>query len=44
MALKTEGVKVYGPAAENIPGMDVALKERDNVSFAGTNAVVMGEY
>ncbi|KAL3775769.1 hypothetical protein ACHAW5_005339 [Stephanodiscus triporus] len=41
MALKTEGVKVYGPAAESIPGMDVALKERDIVSFAGTKAVVM---
>ena len=43
MELKTEGVQVYGPAAEKIPGMDVALKDSDTVSFAGTNAVVMGE-
>ncbi len=41
--LKTEGVQVYGPATEKIPGMDVALKDGDVVSFAGVNAVVMGE-
>jgi hypothetical protein len=43
MELKTEGVQVYGPASEKIPGMDVALKDKDTVSFAGENAVVMGE-
>jgi len=41
MELKTEGVQVYGPASEKIPGMDVALKDKDTVSFAGENAVVM---
>ncbi|KAL3807009.1 hypothetical protein ACHAXA_010485 [Cyclostephanos tholiformis] len=41
MELKTDGVKVYGPATEKIPGMDVALKGGDLVSFAGANAVVM---
>ncbi len=44
MELKTDGVKVYGPATEKIPGMDVALKGGDLVSFAGANAVVMGEF
>ncbi len=42
MELKTEGVQVYGPATEKIPGMDVSLKDKDTVSFAGANAVVMG--
>jgi len=40
--LKTEGVTVYGPAADgDIPGMDVPLKEGDTVSFGGTDATVM---
>lgn len=40
--LKTEGVQVYGPAADgNIPGMDVPLKGSDALSFGGADAVVM---
>lgn len=40
--LKTEGVKVYGPAADgNIPGMDVPLKDGDKCSFGGADAVVI---
>jgi glyoxylase-like metal-dependent hydrolase (beta-lactamase superfamily II) len=42
--LKVDGVKVYGPAIENIPCMDVPLRDGDELSFAGTNAVVMGEF
>lgn len=42
--LKTEGVKVFGPAEDgSIPGVDSPLKENDLVSFGGTNAKVMGE-
>lgn len=41
MELKAEGVQVYGPATENIPGMDIALKDSDTVSFGGTNVIVM---
>jgi hypothetical protein len=29
------GAKVYGPASENIPGRDVALKDNDTVSVLG---------
>ncbi|KAL7543678.1 hypothetical protein ACHAXR_012993 [Thalassiosira sp. AJA248-18] len=40
--LKTEGVKIYGPAADgDIPGMDVPLKDSDTLSFGGANAEVM---
>ena len=43
--LKTEGVKVYGPAADgNIPCMDVPLKGSDALSFAGANAKVIGKF
>ncbi len=42
MELKTDGVTVYGPAADGrIPGMDVALKENDTFSFGGTEARVI---
>jgi len=41
MELKAEGVQVYGPATENIPGMDIALKDSDTVSFGSTNAIIM---
>ena len=41
MELKAEGVQVYGPATENIPGMDIALKDSDTVSFGGTKAIIM---
>jgi len=40
--LKTEGVKVYGPAADGrIPCMDVPLQGGDKFSFGGADAVVM---
>lgn len=43
--LKTEGVKVYGPAADgNIPGMDVPLKDGDKCSFGGADARVIGKF
>lgn len=42
MELKTEGVQVFGPAADgNIPGIDVRLADNDTFSFGGANAVVM---
>ena len=45
MELKTEGVKVFGPADDGtIPGMDVGLADQDTFSFSGTNAVVIGEF
>ena len=44
MELKTEGVKVYGPAADgNIPGMDIPLQDGDTFSFGGADAIVIGE-
>ena len=43
MDLKTDGVKVYGPAKDGIiPGMDVALTEDNVVSFGATYANVIG--
>jgi hydroxyacylglutathione hydrolase len=41
--LKTEGVTIYGPAAESskIPGIDVALEGGDEVEFASTKAVIL---
>jgi hypothetical protein len=45
MELKTDGVKVYGPANDgSIPGMDISLKDDDVVSFGGTTAKVIGEW
>ena len=45
MELKTEGVQVFGPAADGkIPGIDVRLADNDIFSFSGANAVVMGEF
>lgn len=42
MELKTEGVKVYGPAADgNIPGMDIPLQDGDTFSFGGADAIVI---
>lgn len=41
MELKTDGVKIYGPATENIPGMDVALRAGDEVEFGSTKAKIM---
>jgi hydroxyacylglutathione hydrolase len=39
--LKGPGVKVYGPASETIPGIDVGLKGGDTVEFGGTRATVL---
>lgn len=40
--LKTEGVKVYGPASDgNIPGMDNPLSDSDTLSFGGAEARVI---
>ncbi len=45
MELKSEGVQVFGPAADgNIPGIDVRLADNDTFSFGRANAVVMGEF
>ena len=41
MELKAEGVQVCGPATENIPGMDIAVKDSDTVSFGSTKAIIM---
>ena len=41
MDLKTDGVKIYGPASEKIPGMDFALKAGDDVEFGSTKAKIM---
>ena len=43
LELKTEGVKVYGPANEKakIPGIDVALGAGDEVEFGGQLSNVM---
>ena len=41
MELKKEGVKIFGPASEKIPGMDVPLKGGDRVEFGGTTADVI---
>jgi glyoxylase-like metal-dependent hydrolase (beta-lactamase superfamily II) len=41
MELKTEGVTIYGPASEKIPGMDVALTGGDEVEFGSTKAKIM---
>lgn len=41
--LKGDGVKIFGPASDgNIPGMDVPLKGGDKVSFAGSEAEIIG--
>jgi hydroxyacylglutathione hydrolase len=40
--LKTEGVKVYGPANDgNIPGMDNPLTNSDILSFGNSKAIVI---
>lgn len=39
LALKTDGVKVYGPASENIPGRDVGLKGGDEIELFGSSTV-----
>lgn len=39
--LKGDGVKIYGPASEKIPGMDVPLKDGDKVAFGNSEAYVM---
>jgi hydroxyacylglutathione hydrolase len=36
--LKSDGVLVYGPSSEKIPGMDVGLKGGDEIEFGGTKA------
>ena len=41
MNLKNQGVTIYGPASEKIPGMDVALKGGDEVEFGSTRAKIM---
>lgn len=41
MELKTDGVKIFGPASEKIPGMDVGLTGGDQVDFGSTKATVM---
>lgn len=37
--LKKEGVQVFGPAAESIPGLDVGLKGGDTFDFGSTSKV-----
>lgn len=42
MDLKTDGVQVYGPAADgDIPGLDVALKGNDTISFGKADAEII---
>lgn len=43
VALKTNGVTVIGPADEKpkIPGIDIAVKQGDEVEFGSTKATVM---
>jgi glyoxylase-like metal-dependent hydrolase (beta-lactamase superfamily II) len=39
--LKTEGVSVYGPATEDIPGVDVGLKGEDEIEFGSSKARII---
>ena len=39
--LKTDGVQVFGPAEENIPCMNNALRACDEISFGGAKAEVI---
>lgn len=41
LALKEDGVKIFGPASEKIPGIDVALKAGDTIEFGRTTAKVL---
>ena len=41
LQLKTDGVTVYGPATENIPGRDVSLKGGDEIEFGSTKAKII---
>ena len=39
--LKTDGVKVYGPATESIPGRDIGLKGGDEIKFGSSVAKII---
>jgi hydroxyacylglutathione hydrolase len=41
LVLKEGGVKVYGPASETIPGIDVGLRAGDTFEFGRTKAKVL---
>jgi hydroxyacylglutathione hydrolase len=41
MALKTKGVRIYGPASEQIPGRDVALQGGDEIEFGSAKAQIL---
>jgi hydroxyacylglutathione hydrolase len=41
LELKTDSVKVYGPAAENIPGRDIGLKGGDEIEFGSSVAKII---
>jgi hydroxyacylglutathione hydrolase len=41
LELKSDGVLVYGPSSEKIPGMDVGLKGGDEIEFGGTKAHII---
>ena len=41
MELKKDGVQVFGPAEENIPCMDNALRASDEITFGGAKAEVI---
>jgi Metallo-beta-lactamase superfamily len=41
LALKGDGVTVYGPVSENIPGRDVSLKGGDEIEFGSSKAKII---
>ena len=41
MDLKSDGVQIYGPATEKIPGRDVSLRGGDEIEFGSTKAKIM---
>jgi hydroxyacylglutathione hydrolase len=41
LGLKKEGVVIYGPQSEQIPGRDVGLKGGDEVAFGSTKARIL---
>jgi hydroxyacylglutathione hydrolase len=41
MELKVDGVKVYGPAVESIPGRDIGLQGGDEIEFGSSVAKII---
>lgn len=41
LALKTDGVKIYGPVSEKIPGRDIGLKGGDEIEFGSSLAKII---